>query len=474
MSQTSRREFLKQAGAVGLAMGAVSVAGPQSLHAAADASRPNILLFFPDQHRYDWLGTTRGLGLRTPNLDVLGTRGVRFTKAVCPAPVCAPSRACLAAGKEYDRCGVAGNGQNYPERQTTFYKLLRQSGYHVMGCGKFDLRKPSFSWGRDGKQVIDGVSYMDLWGFSDGIDNSGKHDGIAAFKRGKFCPYTGFLQDRELLQVHVDDFARRKNYDGNVTPLPEDAYADNWIGNNGLQLIRSAPPGKPWFLQVSFNGPHEPMDVTRRMKDGWKGVRFPAPNGGPPTIDHDEIRQNYAAMIENIDRWLGVYVRELERRGELDRTLIVYSSDHGEMLGDHGRWGKTLPYHPSAGVPLIVAGPGLRQGWVCEAPATTLDLSATFLELVGANVPKDMDSRSLLPLLRGQTDSHRQVVRSGLGRWRLAWDGRYKLIRGFDGQGRAGGRERSDVLFDLQDDPLENTNIVQKAREIVRRLEVEL
>ena len=259
-----------------------------------------------------------------------------------------------------------------------------------------------------------------------------------------------------------------------MTPLPEDAYADNWIGNNGLQLIRSAPPGKPWFLQVSFNGPHEPMDVTRRMKDGWKGVRFPAPNGGPPTIDHDEIRQNYAAMIENIDRWLGMYVRELEQRGELDRTLIVYSSDHGEMLGDHGRWGKTLPYHPSAAVPLIAAGPELRRGWVCDAPTTTLDLSATFLELAGTNVPKDMDSRSLLPLLRGQTDSHRQVVRSGLGRWRLAWDGRYKLIRGFDGQGRAGGRERSDVLFDLQDDPLENTNIVQKAREIVRRLEVEL
>jgi len=98
--------------------------------------------------------------------------------------LCAPSRACLAAGKEYDRCGVGSNGDNYPVEQTTFYTLLRESGYHVMGCGKFDLRKPAKSWGCDGKHRVDGKCYLDLWGFSDGIDNGGKLDGWWPIEKG--------------------------------------------------------------------------------------------------------------------------------------------------------------------------------------------------------------------------------------------------------------------------------------------------
>ena len=108
---------------------------------AAAPRRPNILLLFPDQWRFDWTGFTAGLPVRTPPLEALAKRGARFTRAVSAAPVCAPARACLAAGKEYTRARVPNNGFDYPLDQTTFYQLLGRAGYHVMGCGKFDLHK---------------------------------------------------------------------------------------------------------------------------------------------------------------------------------------------------------------------------------------------------------------------------------------------------------------------------------------------
>ena len=127
-----------------MSAGAVSMVLPEISHASpvnAPKKRPNILFLFPDQHRFDWTGLNHSLPVRTPHLDRLAKRGVYCPNAVCPSPLCAPSRAALASGKEYSRCGVPDNfTNNYPVEQTTFYTKLRDSGYHVMGCGKFDLR----------------------------------------------------------------------------------------------------------------------------------------------------------------------------------------------------------------------------------------------------------------------------------------------------------------------------------------------
>jgi arylsulfatase len=176
-------------------------------------------------------------------------------------------------------------------------------------------------------------------------------------------------------------------------------------------------------------------------------------------------------MIENIDRWLGVYIETLSRRGELDNTIIVYSSDHGEMLGDHGRWGKSIPYQSSIGVPLIVAGPGLQQGIVDRGPATTLDLTATYLDYAGIRTPASMESRSLRLLLEGQTNTHRDHVTSGLMGWRTVLDGRYKLVKGYDPSWNR-KKQPSDamLLFDCVDDPQENRDIADKAPGEVKRL----
>jgi arylsulfatase A-like enzyme len=482
MTRQTRREFLRSTGSLAVSASVVSwLARPtDAAQTAGKSQRPNILFFFPDQHRHDWLGTNANLPLNTPNLDRIAGRGVRLTNALTPSPLCAPARACLAAGREYDRCGVASNGQDYPLSQTTFYTLLRDSGYHVAGCGKFDLHKASSNWGLDGKHLLP------EWGFSDGIDNAGKMDAIASGAKEPKDPYMAYLKQKGLLEIHVADFRKRGGYAGTFpTPLPEEAYCDNWVANNGLELMKKFPEGTPWFLQINFTGPHSPVDITQRMDSICRGRDFPQPNRCTRFTpeQHVAIRQNYSAMVENIDRWLGIYVEKLAERGELDNTLIVWSSDHGEMLGDHDAWGKSLPYQPSVGVPLLVAGPGIRKGYVSDVLLSSMDLAATFLDYGGVPRPDDMDSLSLRALLEGKKDSHREYVLSGLDGWRLVFDGRYKLIRGWSrsaaDQGtnekkgkRAGNRTQqfTPILFDLKNDPLENVDIAAQAGGVVERL----
>jgi len=433
--------------------------------------RPNILFFFPDQHRGDWIESNPDLPVRMPNLATLAQQGVYFTNAVCPSPLCAPSRGALASGKEYDRCGVASNQVNYPLDQITFYTLLRDSGYHVMGCGKFDLHKPDLDWGLGGKRLLK------EWGFSDGVDNEGKWDAIRSGARTPKGPYMAYLQSRGLREIHVADFEKRRDKAATfATPLPEEAYCDNWLAENGLALLRQVPQGRPWFLQINFTGPHAPWDVTRRMEASCRTLTgLPQPNGGSQfdAETYTRIRQNYSAMVENIDRWVGIYLEELRARGELERTLIVYSSDHGEMLGDHGCWGKSLLYQPSVGVPLVIAGPGIRRGYRFEGPTTTLDLTATYLDYAHLPIPQDMKSRSLRSVLEGKADTHRELVHSGLGSWRLVYDGRYKLVHGFQ-RDRNISSGAPALLFDLREDPGENVNLAEELPDVVARLAARL
>ncbi|UCD00367.1 MAG: sulfatase-like hydrolase/transferase [Phycisphaerales bacterium] len=464
----NRRAFLKASGA---AVAGLSVTDQVTW--GRHVSRPNILFFYPDQHRFDWTSMNPELPEITPNLKRLANRGVHLANALSPAPVCAPARACLASGKAYANCGVASNSIPYPLEQTTLYSLLRKAGYRVLGCGKFDLDKPGKNWSLDGKHHRQGKpSLLDAWGFTNGIDNAGKMDGANAYKDGdKPEPYFAFLESRGLVEAHLKNFKTLDHDYAGPSLVPEDVYCDNWIANNGLNLIRSVPRGTPWFIQINFNGPHPPMDVTKSMYKKWRDEKFPPPRAGKGN-DWSAKRRNYAAMIHNIDRWLGVFEQELNKRGELENTLIVYCSDHGEMLGDRGMSSKSKPYHPSVCVPLVAAGPGIREGVVCERPTETLDLTATFLDFAGIAIPKDMDSKSLRPFLEGRGDLPRTHAISSLGNWSLVFDGRYKLIAT-----GAGGRKAKKAktaptleLYDLNTDPAEIHDLADQHPEIVARL----
>ncbi len=418
--------------------------------------------------------------VRTPNLKALASRGVNFENCYCASPLCAPSRACLAAGVEYDRCGVPDNSVNYPQSQTTYYTLLRQAGYHVMGCGKFDLHKPEPTWGVEGQYLLP------EWGFSAGIDSAGKWDAIRWGMDEPCDPYTAHLHATGRVNTHHTDFLRRREVGTFAatfpTPLPEESYCDNWIGTQGLRLLGEAPADKPWHLVVNFAGPHEPVDITSSMDRLYRDIDFPQPNRSTEFTPqkHVEIRRNYAAMIENIDTWLGRFVATLAERGELENTLIAFSSDHGEMLGDHDLWMKRLPQQASVGIPLVIAGPGVQGAVTTPALTSLIDLAATFLDYAGVNVPHVMDSRSLRPVLDGSSHTHREFLMSGLNPWRCITDGQLKLIRGYAGGPAVGGsglpgypasaKASDPLLYDIREDPFENRNLADDFPSEVARL----
>ena len=437
----------------------------------ATTGRPNILLLIPDQHRWDFMETTPGLPVRMPNVEELAARGIRFNQAIVNSPLCAPSRASLASTRNYHRTGVEDNFQDYPLDLPTFYQALRTAGYRTGGVGKFDLHKNTSDWGPDGKRCLD------EWGFSDGVDNEGKWDMVWNCADEPKGPYSGYLHGRDLMAAHVADMETRvpgtdehRNYGQTApSPLPEEAYSDNWLTEHGLGTINGFPTDTPWFLQVNFTGPHEPNDVTARMHARWQGVEFPeAHRNTQHNRDfHNRARQNYSAILENIDRQIGRLLEAVAARGELDNTIVVYSSDHGEMLGDNDLWAKTHPNQGSIAVPLVVAGPGVQKGVKSDALVALIDLAGTFVDYGEATLPPGSDALSLRPTLEGTATTHREHVFSGMTRegttldWDLVWDGRYKLVI---------HRQADDELFDLDNDPFENDNIIDSAPDVAARL----
>ncbi len=357
------------------------------------ATKPNILFIHTDQQRPDWLEMNPDIPVRTPHLRQLSARGRWLTNAVCPAPLCAPSRACLVAGQQYDRTQVWGNDTYAPDGLPRYHLRLRdEAGYHVMAVGKHHVGNNQSGIPPKLHRGVDGRQGLRAWGFSDAIFNAGLNQATILMRRHDMVPqdtYMTFLHQRGLAEQHMADYERR-NQEGVwtatfPTTLPDDAYFDSWITQNALIL----------------------------------------------------------------------------------NTVVIFTSDHGEMLGDYNQWQKVSPLQASVGVPLIVAGPGVSHREADDAPMTTLDLTASFLEWAGLTPASELDSRSLVGYLQGATESHRQVVFSGLSAWRMAFDGRFKLVRGYDPDKRVGGdrfephhmsadetarchRERPQLLFDLQ------------------------
>jgi arylsulfatase A-like enzyme len=185
MKIPSRRQFLRTAGTSAAGLAWFSILGRSKARADAPTGRPNILLVFPDQLRPDWNSLNPHVDVRTPHLASLAAAGMRFERAYCPSPLCAPSRACLAQGKRYGRTGVASNGNDNPDGISTFYQGLRDAGYRVGSIGKADLRKASYDWGSDGLHRVGERVYFRDWGFTDGFDSEGKLDVVIAIQKGE-------------------------------------------------------------------------------------------------------------------------------------------------------------------------------------------------------------------------------------------------------------------------------------------------
>lgn len=454
-------------------------------HTPPSTNQPNFLFLFPDQWRWDWLGCHDGsdtpygdIPVNTPNIDALAARGVQFTQCRTNSPLCAPARACLAQGVRYDRCSVIDNGQDTPADALTFFQLLRNAGYRTTTCGKNDLHKKTIWKGRDGWTQL-----LGQYGFTDAIDHSGKYDcanGGRVEKGGPHCSYASHLHAHGLFHVYQQDYARRADEASGVTatwptPLPTEHYTDVVCGKAGLELLDRMPNEGPWMLWVNFPGPHDPFDPPREYQQHYDGVAMPEPINAEARkrdkpADHQQIRRNYAAQCELLDEWVGRLIDKVAQRGELDNTVIVFASDHGEMLGDHGRFTKAVPHEGSMHVPLIAAGPGIAQDKTSDELVELIDLAATFVDLADLDVPESFDACSIAPLLRDPNGGHqhRDVQVSGLRSWRSVFDGRYKLV--LTSSMRDGRARMVDSLFDLETDAGEQVNVIEDQPEIANRL----
>lgn len=430
--------------------------------------QPNILFLFPDQWRWDWLGCADAdIPVRTPNIDALAARGTRFTQCRTNSPQCAPARACLALGVRYENCGVTDNGQNTDPERATVFKLLREAGYLTATTGKNDLHKATAWQGLDGWTQL-----LGRYGFSQARAHSGKFDAVRNGATEPQCPYTRLLHAHGLMAAHVADYQRRGTEATGATavnpsPLPRRFYTDDVCGQNTCEMLREMPAEGPWLMWANFPGPHDPMDPPRELQQRYDEVDFPPAVNPQSTykgkvVDHAQLRRNYAAQCEGIDEWIGRIIDAVEQRGELDNTLIIFASDHGEMLGDHGRYNKRVAYEGSVHVPLIITGPGVRQGAISDALVELIDISATLLEAAGLPIPRDWDARSLLPVLSGHAadGTHREVQQSALRDWRMFCDGRWKLVI----------TDESRELYDLANDPQETHEVAANFPAEVQRL----
>ena len=370
-----------------------------------------------------------------PTLTALRLAGTHFRKAFVPSPLCAPSRACLAGAREYDDAGVPDNFSNdYPLNHTTYYTLLREAGYTVMTSGKDDLTKATGP-GLNGSFHADGLGFTKYARCDGKSDAAGStpHDPYGLFCSQHYEVVGG--QNESFFAIYNADMKSCQAPGGAAggydcikpSPLPEFAYEDNYVGANAAALLQSKPQGVPWFLQVSFPGPHPPFVVTAPMKNTTAGFSYPlaADNPALPTAVQQEVRRDYAAELVNLDRNFALVLGAIPP-AERANTVVIVASDHGEMLGDHQTWGKTMPWQGSVSVPLFISGPGLAANAIVDAPVGTMDIAGTVLDLAGVAPVAGMTTLSLLPFVNGSAAPealYRPFVSSGLSGGRAAGEG---------------------------------------------------
>ncbi len=440
----------------------------------AKHTRPNLLFIMDDQHRHDYLSGAGASFVRTPNLDRLAERGIRFTQCITNAPVCAPARIGLASGYQPARLGCLDNNCYLPRHVTPYYVRLRDAGYRVGCVGKLDLAKPDPYNGRHGDRPR-----VYGWGFTHPVECEGKmHAGMADEPRG---PYGFWLQEQGLFERFRADYKDREAKGWNQgaahdSVLPTEAFEDAYIGRRAVEWIDTVLDDYPWHLFVSFVGPHNPFDPPEEYAERYRDAAVPpavrSGHDGKPgwvnarrrNLSDDEVavtRRQYCAAIDVIDDQVGQIIDAVERRGMSDDTILVFASDHGEMLGDHGLYTKSVPYEAALRVPLVAAGPGIPGGRTSGALVELIDINPTLCALAGLPAQEGIDARDFGALLTGERLTHREDAASALRQFRLIRTAEHKLIAHETGE---------TELYDLEEDPDERKNVAAERPDAVQAL----
>lgn len=422
--------------------------------------KPNILLIMTDQQRGDCLGIEHHPVLLTPNMDRIAGDGARFSRCYSTCPLCVPARRSLLTGQFPARRGFESQYDRYLEQWDSDESLVqsfRSAGYHTYLVGREMHQSPVRKrYGFDHMVITpDYERFLDRQAPTDTYGPPGRY-------RGDY--YTSGV-------MHNDWTARTWHLD-------EALHQTNWTMNEAMKFMETRDPSVPYFLVVSFLAPHPPLIPPAFYMDRYLRQELPPPVLGqwavPPEhggrgddVSADRVllqgeamrsaRAGYYGLINHVDDQLRRLLNPVDGV-DRDHTIVMFTSDHGEMLGDHYMWKKSVPYEGSARVPLLVSAPvryGIRPGTVIDQPVGLEDILPTLLDMVDLPVPEGVDGRSLLPLMRGEPVVWRPWMHiefsAGNIHHHTLVDGKEKYIWYF--------RDGTEQCFNLADDPEERCNL---------------
>jgi len=436
---------------------------------------PNVVFVIADQHRWDFMGYESNGVTLTPNLDRIAAGGTILRSAYCTSPLCSPSREAVASGRYGMNTGCFTNLHELPAGTPTFVSQLRAAGYATCAIGKTHMEIHAYDSDLTGPRHCE---LMDSLGWDAICEVSGN----GMLKTGIRCAYSRFLRDRGAFDSALRFYRRWRyfmdprpagdpEFRPHAWPLAEELQETAFIGNTAVRWLRQRDRRRPFFLHVGFAAPHSPIEPNDRHLARYGHEEEPPPvAAADPPEWLGEARRGYRAMITHVDHYVGEIRRALDEQGELDNTVFLYTADHGEMAGDHGRFGKTSFHEASVRVPLLLAGPGIVRGQDSRALVELIDLGRTVCDLCGVPAHELDQGRGLAGLLAGRTDTHRETVYAEMGCDRMLFDGRYKLMWGDPhADTRRLGRLHLDKpvdiapsparLYDLAEDPHETRDL---------------
>lgn len=426
------------------------------LNGACEASgRPNVVIIHTDEHNFRTLGCYRallpkgqayvwgeGVAVETPHLDALAARGALCDRFYAASPVCTPSRASFVTGRYPQNTGAPSNDLPMQDDVVTFGEALRRAGYKTGYAGKWHLDGPSKpGWTPARNFGFDENTYM--------------------FNRGH---WKQFEDTEKGPAVKAHNAKGQPTYD--VSGAGEKSFATDFLADKTVAFI-NAHKSQPFCFMVSIPDPHGPNTVRAPYDTMYQKQTFELPEsaGGK---GHLENMSHYFGMIKCIDDNVGKIIDGLRVAGVLDKTIVVFTSDHGDMCGEHGLNNKGVPYEASAKIPFILVYPGkVKPGTVVREALCTVDFKPTLLGLLG--LPRDArdegrDASALLLTGLAQ-DGWKDVVfsRNAVGNWLMAVTRQYKFVV---------WRDTTPCLYDLSRDPLETRNLFAEPamRETVRGL----
>lgn len=410
--------------------------GTRAIADAATTAGPyNVLVLMTDEHNPRILGCAGDPLVQTPTLDSLAATGVRFTAAYCQNPICVPSRVSLVSGRMPSNLNTFGNTENQRyEDVTTLADLFMKAGYQVAWLGKSHWGNPRFP---------------------------------------NYAP-------REMGENGRGERGNRLPQQSVVSTWPVERNPEHLTANAALEFL-GKHKDRPFFLGVSFSKPHFPFTIQQKYYDLYKGKVTPPRVSDRllaelPAVSKEErekynhagataeellrTKAMYYGMVTYVDEEFGRIVRRLDELGLREKTIILYTADHGEMLGDRGLWYKNSFYDGSVSIPFIWSFPAaLPRGKVVTTPAMNLDVFPTLADLCQLPKPDGLEGSSLVPVMQGRDDGRNRYALSenfrGNFAGRMIRTARWKYFFYNNGE---------EYLYDLQADPGEETNLVTDPR----------